>query len=187
MVFIILVWLLGSSIIHWAGKNAKARLRQLKNAKVHWFGIPGMKWEDLSNILTDKLKDKLPPNYLVIHLGSNDMTSHKLKDLMSNIECTILRIKTLLPQTKIIWSDILQRCYWHGAKSQTKVEGNRKRVNSFARNFIRREGGFSIRHDRINVKQIQLYRHDGVHLSNLGNSIFIKDMQSGLAEIIKES
>ena len=146
-----------------------------------------MRWDQLTDTIERKLKDSPPPNYLVIHLGSNDLTTIKLKDLMSNIECSVLRLKTLLPRTKLIWSDILQRCYWHGATSQVKIEKTRIRINSFARGLVLKEGGFTIRHQTITVKEIALYRNDGVHLSNVGNAIFLNDIQGGLESIILAS
>lgn len=184
------VWIVGSSIVHWAGIFARSRRGgpslglQRRNVTIKWFGTPGMRWEQLTNFVEKKLADSPPPNYMVIHLGSNDLTNLKTKDLICNIECSILRLRTLYPQIKLIWSDILQRCYWHGALSQVNVEGTRKRINRAAKSIMLKENGCIIRHNSITVKEISLFRHDGVHLTNSGNAIFINDVQGGVESCI---
>ena len=93
---------------------------------------------------------------------------------------TLLRLKALLPSTLFFWSDILPRCYWHGARLPKKIEKAMKRVNSAASNKFIMEGGGHIRHPSISVKEVSLFRHDGVHLSDHGNSVFVNDIQGGL-------
>ena len=47
----------------------------------------------------------------------------------------------LLPDTTIIWSDILPRLYWHSAKSASKIDAMRKDMNRKVKNFLKAEGG----------------------------------------------
>jgi hypothetical protein len=49
---------------------------------------------------------------MIIHCGSNDLTEVKIADLIHDISADIIRFKLLLPNTKIVWSDILMRRYW---------------------------------------------------------------------------
>ena len=42
-----------------------------------------------------------------------------------------------MPNTLIVWSDILQRRYWHNANNGKSIEKTRKRVNLLVRNQVR--------------------------------------------------
>ena len=108
----------------------------------------------MNTALHDHIKIVPPPNIIIIHLGANDLTSVKGKEFMLNTECSILRLKTLLPSTFLFWSDMLQRLYWHGAKSTVKIEKSRKRVNAAARNIFLREGRGYIRHPSISIREL---------------------------------
>jgi hypothetical protein len=52
-----------------------------------------------------------PTTYMIIHCGSNDLTEVKTAHLIHDISADIIRFKLLLPNTKIVWSDILMRRY----------------------------------------------------------------------------
>ena len=88
-----------------------------------------MKWEQFDSMLYSKLGANAAPNYLVVHLRSNDLGIVPGLKLFNRIKCSLLRCKLLLPDTTIIWSDILPRLYWHSAKSASKVDAMRKDVN----------------------------------------------------------
>jgi hypothetical protein len=45
----------------------------------------------------------------------HDLTEVKTADLIHDINADIIRFKVLLPNTKIVWSHILMRRYWHKA------------------------------------------------------------------------
>ena len=74
-----------------------------------------MLWKDLTARVDEKLKALPPPFMLFIQLGSNDIGNIKACELIDDIKRDILRIRLLLPETRIIWSDILMRRYWHVA------------------------------------------------------------------------
>jgi lysophospholipase L1-like esterase len=65
-----------------------------------------------------------PPKFVVIQLGSNDLGTIKGWQLAENIICDILRIHVLIPNTLIVWSDILQRRYWHNANNGKSIAKN---------------------------------------------------------------
>ena len=58
---------LGRAATSSGGKNLNL------SAKVQWFGHRGMQWHQLDPAIMDPLKRKAPPNYLMIHSGSNDL------------------------------------------------------------------------------------------------------------------
>jgi hypothetical protein len=89
---------------------------------------------------------------------------------------------TLYPDLKLIWSEILQRRYWHNANNQVAIETSRKRVNLAIKNIFLNEiqKGCIIRHPNITVKEKSLLRYDGVHLSDVGNNIYLNNIQGAL-------
>ena len=140
---------MGSSIFHLAASSANNRpggkhlaLRD-KNVQIPWFGVRGMKWEQFDSMLYSKLGANAAPNYLVMHFGSNDLGIVPGLELFNRIICSFLRCKLLLPDSTIIYSDILPRLYWHSAKSASKIDAMRKDVNRKVKNFLKAEGGGS--------------------------------------------
>ena len=119
---------------------------------------------------------------LIIQLGSNDLGIVKGKELIELIRCDILHLWTLYPDLKLIWSEILQRRYWHNANNQVTIETSRKRVNLAIKNIFLNEiqKGCIIRHPNITVKEKSLLRYDGVHLSDVGNNIYLNNIQGAL-------
>ena len=61
----------------------------------------------------------------------------------------------LLPNTKIVWSDILMRRYWHKERDV-------------------------IRRPNIRSTEINIYRHDGTHLSDTGNAVYLNNVQEAI-------
>jgi len=133
-------------------------------------------------IIDKNLRSNPAPNILVIQLGSNDLGILKGKELIELIRLDVLRLRTLLPNIILVWSEILPRRYWHIANNQMAVENSRKRENTAAKAIFLNEiqKGFIIRHPNIRVTENVLYRYDGVHLSDAGNNVYLNNIQGGL-------
>lgn len=143
-----------------------------------------MHWRDFNRVVNKRLEKNPPPSFLVVQLGSNDLGTISLERLFSDIECDLLRIHALYPSLKIVWSDILMRRYWHVANSGAAIENTRKRLNLKVKNLVKSIGGYAIMHLNIRAKEKHLFRHDGTHLSNLGNKIYLNNMQGALEKFI---
>lgn len=109
-------------------------------ACIKWHSIIGRHWQQLDPHILQLMRNSTPPEFLVIHLGSNDVTTGGLasKKLIEEIQCTFLRYNALLPNTKVVWSSILPRLYWLGAPLNcgTQIDKKRKKMNrSFVLNF----------------------------------------------------
>jgi hypothetical protein len=61
----------------------------------------------------------------------------------------MLCLHALMPYTKIVWIDMLQRRYWHTANSGKAIEKTHKRVNLAVRHIVGSIQGFTIRHVNI--------------------------------------
>lgn len=184
------IWFIGSSIVYWASKGVSSRpggphlSLQNAGAYISWLGQRGMKWAEFNRVIDINLEKRPPPSYVIVQLGSNDLGVVKSWQLFSDIECDLLRLHALLPNVTIIWSDILQRRYWHNANNGTSVEKARKRVNLLVRNFVLSIGGCVIRHCNIRARERNLYRFDGTHLSNTGIDIYLNNIQGALESIL---
>ena len=84
----------------------------------------------------------------------------------------------------IVWSDMLPRLYWHNAKSAARVDSMRKEVNRKVEHFLKSEGRLVIRHPNISFAHKDLFRYDGTHLNQLGNSVFLNGLQGGLETLL---
>jgi hypothetical protein len=69
------------------------------------------------------------------------------------------------------------RRYWHKARA---VERFRNRVNLAVKNAVLKEGFCVIRHPNIKSTEINLYRHDGTHLSDTGNAVYLNNVQGAI-------
>ena len=185
------LWIVGSSIIHWAAVEAGKRNggKQLgfktEKLEIHWVGKQGLKFQTLDNFIDQKRGILPTPDYILIHCGANDLTHTDItgKGLSENIKCSLLRYKALFRNMTLIWSSMLQRRYWHHAPLNTGslIDQKRKRVNLAIKSFIKDNGGKVISHDHnIKAKELSLYRYDGTHLSDLGNQVFLNNIQGGL-------
>lgn len=179
--------------MHWAHNRSFNRTGgehlglNSKHFLIKWFGKRGMKWEELIPKIEQNIASLPPPTILVIQLGSNDLGIKKSFELIDDIKTDLLRIMMLLPDTKIVWSDILMRRYWHNAVDGKSIEIARKRVNLEIKNFISEQNShFVVHHPNIRAREKTLFRFDGTHLSDVGNDIYLNNIQGILDALVTE-
>ena len=139
-----------------------------------------MLWNDFNAKVSHAVDKFSPPAMIIIQLGSNDLVKVKTLELIQNIERDILRLHLLLPNTRIVWSEMLIRRYWHGATDGKAIERSRKRVNSAINNYALNDGHCVIQHPNIRAREMNLYRYDGTHLSDIGYDIYLNNIQGGI-------
>ena len=83
-------------------------------AKIIWNGNRGLKWDQVEPTIENMVKTLSPPDVLLFHVGSNDLTSDTSAISFANtIQCTLYRYNALWPKTTLVWSSVLARRYWH--------------------------------------------------------------------------
>jgi hypothetical protein len=65
-----------------------------------------------SCLVRNLMRVENPPGYIVLHVGGNDLGYVKVGFLRNRIKNIIRKIRILLPNTRIIWSEILPRNQW---------------------------------------------------------------------------
>ncbi|KAJ7319852.1 hypothetical protein JRQ81_019363, partial [Phrynocephalus forsythii] len=117
---------------------------------------------------------------LVVHLGGNDLTGIMGKALILKVMDDLRAYKAQNPSTKIIWSAIVPRLYWGPSHHPKKMHKARKGVNREVARVVSSELGSVIWHPEITARRPELFRPDGVHLSDIGLELFLDDFREGL-------
>lgn len=181
------IWIVGSSIVKRAGIAARTRQGgkklNLPNASVWWQGYGGMKLHDLIPKLKSLQKYEDKPNIIIIHCGANNIGHIPIKRLLHLLRNTLEEVVNMFPQTKIIWSCTLPRHSWRFSNKVRAMEKARCRLDRAAIAYITSQRGSFIKHSQFNTKPTQLFEADGVHLSPLGNDIFLNNIQRVIQEL----
>lgn len=183
------VWVCGHALVHLAEKRAISQVgNQLdldpSSMRLWWTGLVGMTWDQLVPQLY-QLKLNWPnPDMLIIHLGGNDINRRSQEELLSLIRQELISVCNLLPQCRIVWSDILPRRFWkHGGELIEDVDKSMDRtrvlINSKAHALLSEFGGRVMIHDNIGT---EFYRPDGIHLSGRGIDAFNSNIRTLLNE-----
>ncbi|CAG2217183.1 unnamed protein product [Mytilus edulis] len=79
------------------------------NTEIWWQGKSGMVTSQLRRQIRIMKKYEDPPKFLVVHVGANDLGNIKTKDLREKLIQAMTFISKDLPDTKIVWSQMLPR------------------------------------------------------------------------------
>lgn len=75
---------------------------------------------------------------------------------------------SFVPELSLVWSEIIPRVVWQGARDIGAVEGARRTVNALMARFVRNRGGVVVRHRQFEGGKSRLMRPDGVPLTDIG-------------------
>lgn len=172
--------MVGDSIVY---RAALSDPRRSSTRCLRWYGVRGAKISALVPIISNHLKKEPVPNTIVVHLGTNDLFVTPVKELRSQIEEGLRSIRHLLPNTQIVWSDILLRLFYYGEVKLGVGKKNVRSLNKFAHSLCKHLGNaHAIAHSHnINPMQHSLYWRDGLHLSSSGNTLFCENLHNALA------
>ena len=122
------------------------------------------------------------PRFLIINVGGNDIAKddYPLRRQQMFMKNVINQLRSEMPLTCIVWSHILPRLFWRHAVSNVAADRSRCRVNSSVASFVLQSDGASIKYPDIRVAQSNLFLNYGVHLSSLGNHVFVSTLQAAI-------
>lgn len=172
-------WIMGDSIIYWAGQYAlqQGRRHLSLNKTIDWQGIRGMSWVSFRHRMQLKAVFDTPPRALCIHLGGNDIESMSLCRIFALMRSGLKYIHAAFVDARLVWVDILPRLTWsRGSKEDKK----RRRVNRFGRQLCRHLKGDFLSTEIDNLTP-GFYRRDGVHLSQVGLEMFLDAIKDKLS------
>ncbi|KAJ7345003.1 hypothetical protein JRQ81_000953 [Phrynocephalus forsythii] len=184
------LWIVGHSIVYWAGVWAKQshwgqHLGMEEHVCITWFGNRGMHWGDLLPGLWTLFRRHGVPHGLVIQLGENDITSSRGIDLKKEMEASLLVLHSTYPDVTLFWSQLLQRRHWRGARHPGRVELLQRTLDKAIGHLITTWGGIWIKHPDITFAARDMYRADGVHLSEMGNSQWVTGVRSAIGDWVQ--
>lgn len=172
-----MVWILGSSYIQHGEQRARTTLGSNlgANAHVEWFGLGGMRWHSLVPHFNSLARQRGSPDALLLHCGGNDLGVIRSVELVAAMKQDLQALYERFPNMILILSFLTQRRLWSSANPKG-IEHSRRWVNSHVSAFISRLQGIVIPHPDIRFNRPELFLRDEVHLSPLGNDIFLKDL-----------
>ena len=183
------MWIVGSSIVKYAFLEARQRpggvnlsLQRL-GVNIWWQGRSGLTLSKLRNHIRTMMKLEDPPNYIVVHIGGNDLGNTRLGYLHYQLEQFMSWLSIQLPETALIWSQILPRLSWRYSKNTEAMDKGRRRLNSSIGAYMIKHGGCYLLYPDIKATH-EFISTDDVHLTKLGNNIFLNIIQGGLEAII---
>ncbi|XP_053159346.1 uncharacterized protein LOC128347973 isoform X2 [Hemicordylus capensis] len=179
----------GHSYVFWASRRARqtslgTQLGLAGAAQVEWMGRRGMLWDLFLPLLDEYITAKGAPHILVVHLGGNDLGLLQGRALSLQAIKDFQGLAARWPEMQLVWSNLLPRTRWRGQGGPLCFNRARKKVNKAVGRAITALGGTIIQHPDIRVQDATLYRGDGVHLSDQGNEVFLRDLQRGLQEVL---
>lgn len=145
-----------------------------------WYGRRRMSWFDLRPTLNRLYSSWPPPNAVVFHLGGNDLGHYKTLDLLCRIKVDLYQLHLILPNTVLIFSEIIPRLSWFLSPDLLFLEKIRKKNNRDMAKFMPSIGGMSFRHVELEGRIPGFYRSDNVHLSDVALDILNLDLQTSV-------
>ncbi|XP_056426231.1 uncharacterized protein LOC130367675 [Hyla sarda] len=181
------VYFLGDSYFHLAAQHADCRPggRSLGcDVDAHWRGILGMRWPRVLTEVVDIARTAHSGVILVVHVGGNDLCYSRVPDLITLMKADVDRISGFFTKLVLVWSEIVPRVSWQGARNAAAIERSRRLVNSRMARFVRSKGGIVVRHRELEGDNRQFMIPDGIHLNDTGFEIFLSGLKDGLEQAL---
>jgi hypothetical protein len=146
--------------------------------------MSGMKWSNLVSLVHGSINIRGIPKAVLLHCGGNDIGDVPCGALFHQMRFTITILSRMLPGCSVIWSSIFPRRSWRYSNNDHPMEITRKRINRGIRSYILKYGGYVVRYPDFDDRHLGLFLDNGVHLSFIGNDIFLNQLQSAFEPFI---
>jgi hypothetical protein len=175
-----LVRVLGDSIVHWAGQWLQ---RQTGDAIcsgvsvreiVQLRGCRGANIQQFKSFLMEEWsRSPTIPAVVVVHVGTNNLLQTPARELREQLDGLWTLLRCVSDETHFVWSDILPRRDVAIGGPRDRI---RKGINRFGRRLALRNSGGFVPHPDISAADSSLFRPDGIHLSEIGHRMFVRDI-----------
>ena len=132
-----------------------------------------MRWDRMLDGIHDLVNSRGTPDVLVMHCGANDLGELSAYKLRNIICMSFDNLHAQLPNTLLVWSQMLPRLSWREVNNASAMNSARVRVNRAVAAKVLALDGAYIKYPEISVSSHELFEQDGVHLSHYGNAIFL--------------
>ncbi|XP_069504885.1 uncharacterized protein [Ambystoma mexicanum] len=176
-------WIVGRSFVLRTGRWAEETKESppFRNTIASWWGYRGLLWADIHDKLADLVAYRDPPEFLIIHLGGNDLVSVGRKNVYEEICASLSGISHTWRDTEIYFSSILPRRKWQGAISYKTVDISRRKLNRGLEKYCLVKCFRFMKHPFITLGDPDVFHKDGTQLLEQGMEYFFREISSTLA------
>ena len=118
------------------------------------------------------------PYAVLIHCGGNDTGIEPCGKLLFDMKFMFFVISQMFPGSKIMFSNILPKLSWRHSENLKPMNDTWKRLNRGLKSYLKKIRYYTIVYANFEDKHPSLFDNDGIHLSFIGNDIFMHAMQS---------
>jgi serine/threonine protein kinase len=159
--------------------GANLSLKRSLGVTIWWQWRGGLTLNRLNGHIRTLIRLEDTPNYIVIHIAGNDIGNVRVGYLLYLLVNFMPWLSHEMPNTEIIWSQILPRKTWRYSNNTKSMEDCRRKLNSSLGRYMVRHDDYYIKYPDIKPDNIFI-SSDGVHLTKLGNIIFLNTLQGAL-------
>ena len=159
---------------------------QRLQTNVWWQGRSGLTLDKIRAHIRVMMRFEDAPQFIVIHIGGNDIGNVRIGLLQLKMKQFISWLDDQMPHTRIIFSQILPRKDWRFSNDNVAMDRCRRRLNSTVATYTMRNGGYYIRYPD-NKYDDNFLKEDGVHLTSLGNEVFLNIIQGAIGTFLSNS
>lgn len=149
-----------------------------------WRGVGGLRWNQVLAEAVAIGRVARGPSVLVTHAGGNDICFLRMDELITIIKADLDRIPSFYNNVVLVWSEIVPRVIWQGARNAGAVERARRTINARVSRSVRSLVGAVVRHRQLEGDNRQLMEGDGIHLNEIGLDIFLSGLQDGIEQTL---
>lgn len=106
------------------------------NVNIWWQGYGGMRISQVMPRLCTMLSYADPPSILILHVSGNNIGYTRIGHLRIQVKDLIFWIKSRMPNTIIVWSQVLPRSSWRFSDDLKAMEKARYRLNNFISSLV---------------------------------------------------
>ncbi|XP_053111170.1 uncharacterized protein LOC128327057 isoform X2 [Hemicordylus capensis] len=180
----------GHSLVFWAFKRTSTtqwgtQLGFGRTASIYWLGMRGMLWGQLLPAIRNHLVSFPAPQVLILHLGENDLGQRTGLSIVRQASTDFKVLREWIPGLRILWVKWLQRRVWSGVSSGLGMEKAQRKASAAIGRLVREAGGAVLFQPGIAARFPELYWPDGVHLSQSGCDLYLRNIREGLAKFLR--